>query len=201
MTAAALTPEQGHALESCIGRVSAIAADAAKRFAGHVTFDEAYSSAALGACKATSTFEPDRGASLSTWIHRRAWGQVLDDLRSRSTYVHSARRRTADVRTVDWAQVENGETGQDPHLPAKLVGHDTGLRAVDEVDAAEQLICRITSKPSWRAILRLRFIEGLTHAQTAQQLGCSESLCFMVERKLRRWHGASMPPGRHVGVK
>lgn len=188
----ALTAEQQAEVAERMPMLETIAAKAATRFQGRVSFGEALSSACLGACQATSGYKPEKGASLSTAIWRRASGQIIDDARKNSGFNRRTHEVNMRTRAVDWGSVEGREAdhlntpnGRSPLLSA-LGRMDEGFRDVDDRDEAEALIRDLTDNEQWREVLRLRYVENLTARDTAERLGISESLVFWIVRNIRK---------------
>lgn len=168
----ALTDHQRDRLAEHMPMLVGIAAKAAKRFRGSVTFGEALSSASWGAFKAAASYREDGGVGLSTHIHRRASGQVIDDARSTSGYCRATGRRR--MFTV----------GESTRFDRPF--HDDGPRRLDERDAAEALIRSVTDDERTRNILRWRVFDELTNREIADRLGVSEALIIRILWQLRK---------------
>lgn len=95
------------------------------------------------------------------YLYRVAQNLVLDRLRA-------ARRRT--VREQDWADVEQGQRTDDPEPHADAVA-ETGMIAREDAARLAAAIDRLP--PGAARALRLHKLDGLSHAETAAQLGIS----------------------------
>lgn len=114
------------------------------RIAGPADADEVAQEAFVRIFRGLSKFRGD--AALGTWIYRLAVNAAL---------THVTRRSTRNKRTAELVDVPAPETTpRDPNLAARLE------------DALASL------PPGYRAVLVLHDIEGLSHEECAEIMGC-----------------------------
>lgn len=107
-------------------------------------------------------FEYQGEAAFRNWLYQAALRKLIDHLR-----YHQAEKR--DARAAPNSSLSSAECAliaSSIHSPSK----DAMLR--EETEALERGFERLGEND--RRIIRMVFIEGRTHAQAAEQLGCTE---------------------------
>jgi RNA polymerase sigma factor for flagellar operon FliA len=131
-------------------------------------YGELFTAGLEGAASAADSFDPDRGATLKTWVHTRIRGAVLDEIRRQARW--SGRLRTN--ATSRQAFVVH-------YLEELLPGHED-LRLADTVNGVEapgepfELVIQSLGERE-RDILHLYFVEDLTLQAIAERFGVTES--------------------------
>jgi RNA polymerase sigma-70 factor (sigma-E family) len=126
-----------------------------------------------------------------------AWGRLTDG--SPGAYTKKVMARAA------WRAGQRRWRAEVPTspLPDRL-GPSSGFEAVDDADVVLRALARLHS--SQRVVLVLRFLDGLTEAETARLLGCRpgtvKSRTARALETLRQLHLlADEPSGRHPAAR
>ncbi len=164
-----LTATQQQQVADHMPLLKSIAQAAVKRSGGRMRFEDALSSASLGACQATSTFVPGRDCKLPTFIRYRANGQIIDDLRRDSGYVKDAQKFKPVTEKGDAVKL--------------LARNDDGTLTLEARESFEKWV-RIAADGCQETefIFRCLYLEGMEVKETAQALGYNE---FTVYNRLR----------------
>jgi RNA polymerase sigma-70 factor (ECF subfamily) len=107
-------------------------------------------------------FEYKGEAAFRNWLYQAALRKLIDHLR-----YHRAQKR--DVRPVSASALSTAEFVL---LASSIQSPSKEAVLNEEVEALERGFAKLSEAD--RAIIRMIFIDGLTHAQVAQKLGCTE---------------------------
>ena len=175
-----LTAKQRDCVAENINLIGSVAATACKRYGRKLAYHEAFSSAALGACQAVKSYIRRRGANLATHIHRRAAGQIIDDIRqvngnSRTMAGRRRQRETSLEGVVDWRSMRMNDL-TDPDVMPELAVEDEALAMIDHDDAFGAL-ARDVAGGNWRMlrVLHLIYMQGMSWDKATRQVGRSQS--------------------------
>lgn len=143
-------------------------------------------SAADGGDSATSgTAAFPNAAAFYKWLERVALNQLRDAERFWKKGKRDFRRRAPDVRDTSYDDLIARVARDDSTPSRKLARHEA---------AAALLTSLARLRPNERAVIRLRFLEGLSAADIAEQMGKSDtavySLCHRGLKTLRGLMGA-----------
>jgi RNA polymerase sigma factor (sigma-70 family) len=107
-------------------------------------------------------FEYQGEAAFRNWLYQAALRKLVDHLR-----YHRAQKR--DVRAISSSSLSAAEFVM---LASSIPSPSKDAILHEEVQSLERGFAKL-SEPD-RAIIRMVFVEGLTHAQVAEQLACTE---------------------------
>jgi len=107
-------------------------------------------------------FEYQGEAAFRNWLYQAALRKLIDHLR-----FHRAQKR--DVRPISTSSLSAADFVL---LASSIQSPSKDAILHEEIEALERGFAKLTE--SDRAIIRMVFIEGLTHAQVAAKLGCTE---------------------------
>lgn len=136
---------------------------ASRFFHGPQDRDDAVQDAFISAFKAIGSFDGD--SKLATWLHRITVNACLMKLRSRSRRPETS---------IDEMLPQFDNTGH--HVKSVAYWDQDGYERLARDEARSQVRACIDQLPeSYRTVLLLRDIEGLSTEEAAQQLGCTEA--------------------------
>jgi RNA polymerase sigma factor for flagellar operon FliA len=140
--------------------------------------DDLISEGWIGAMHAVDRYDPERGATLSTFAGTRIRGQMMDHIRqyswlSRKDYAE-VKDGTAEfsLRSIDEPLVRGGSDDEVSLVDLLPDDEDAITRMVDEI-AIRTVIAQLSEKH--RSVLVAYFFDGLTLQQIADLEGVTES--------------------------
>lgn len=160
-----------------------VARKAVDAYGGKLSFAEAFSSASVGGCQAVRSYRPRRGATLATWIRRRAAGQIIDDLRQ--FHGRDGRKTSVLKRTRASLDAMNDQMGDG--VCSALAVLDERLAVVDDDEAFSVLARRLAGgNAMFLRALYLHYWCAMSRTAAAAQCGRSESWFSLTMQKARR---------------
>lgn len=179
-----LTDAQRKLVEDNLDRAKQIAEYWHRKHRRRLSFDEAYSSAAMGLISKASK-QDDSLAKFSTSASHRAHGQIMDDLRKKYHWLSGDRKKGNKQTPVQFS-----EDGRGVGTEQRVADHH-GFADIDGAEEAEKMMRCLTERE--RHVIRRIVLEGASGQTVAKETGTNENTIWSIKRialqKMRESYG------------